>query len=264
MPPEFRFGYPLEEGTPYPEDREWVGIRVKSDGTRRIDRSVFHTSVYTFRVFRNQVDGDAATGTDVGLIPTKTTNATNATMNAAETGGDTGNPALLNHWVAYPDENGVCLIVQEPVTPGDPFYKFRDILSHHAHRFVVEHNPANLRYTNTDERRIEHLAHELSNVDRMRAGNVSSLVRPNIGHLWERIHKFVLIPAEEDWKTERDALKVLIEEHLCAVCEGAGLSYRLMADHPREEWKGWLDAELRFTVDRDLNASPMSVEGGHA
>ena len=23
MPPEFRFGYPLEEGTPYPEDRDW-------------------------------------------------------------------------------------------------------------------------------------------------------------------------------------------------------------------------------------------------
>ena len=74
---------------------------------------------------------------------------------------------------------------------------------------LSEHNPANLRYTNTDDRRIEHLAHELSNQDRMRAGNVSSLVRPNIGHLWERIHKFVLIPAQEDWKTERDALKVL-------------------------------------------------------
>ena len=67
------------------------------------------------------------------------------------------------------------------------------------------------------------------------------------------------MPSEEaGWKVERDALKVFIEEHLCAVCEGAGLSYRLMADHPREEWKGWLDAELRFTVDRNLNASPMS------
>ena len=141
-----------------------------------------------------------------------------------------------------------------PVTPSTS----SGTSSHHANRFLSEHNPANLRYTNTDDRRIEHLAHELSNVDRMRAGNVSSLVRPNIGHLWERIHKFVLLPAEEDWKTERDALKVLIEEHLCAVCEGAGLSYRLMADHPREEWKGWLDAELRFTVDRELNASPMS------
>ena len=87
-------------------------------------------------------------------------------------------------WLSFLDEDGFADWVDEPVTPGDDFYKFRDILSHHAHRFVVEHNPANLRYTNTDDRRIEHLAHELSNQDRMRAGNVSSLVRPNIGHLW--------------------------------------------------------------------------------
>ena len=211
------------------------------------------------------MDGDAATGTDVGLIPTKTTIATNQVMNAADNWRRYWQPGTsepLGQRIQM--RTGCVLLVQEPVTPGDPFYKFRDILSHHAHRFVVEHNPSNLRYTNTDERRIEHLSHELSNQDRMRAGNVSSLVRPNIGHLWERIHKFVLIPAEEDWKTERDALKVLIEEHLCAVCEGAGLSYRLMADHPREEWKGWLDAELRFTVDRELERQPHEWEGGHA
>ena len=95
-------------------------------------------------------------------------------------------------WLSFLNEDGDAAWVDEPVTPGDDFYKFRDILSHHAHRFVVEHNPANLRYTNTDDRRIEHLAHELNNQDRMRAGNVSSLVRPNIGHLWERIHRFVL------------------------------------------------------------------------
>ena len=79
MPPEFRFGYPLEEGALYPEDRSWFGISVKSDGTRRIDRSVpkSRTSDYVFRVFgSSSMDGDAATGTDVGLIPAKTTNPT--------------------------------------------------------------------------------------------------------------------------------------------------------------------------------------------
>ena len=261
MPPEFRFGYPLEEGAPFPEDLLWVAILLKSDGTRRIDRSIPMpgSSNYIFRVLRQNLEGEeAATGTDVGLIPTKITNATSAAMTASGRGGDTSIPGLLDHWLGFPDENGFCEFRQEPTTPGDYFYKFRGILGDHANRFLTEHNPANLRYTNTSDRRIEHIAHELSNVDRMRAGNVSALVRQNIGHLWERIHAFVKMDPEGDWQTERDALVVLVEEHFCAVCEGAGLSYRLMNDHPREDWKSWLDGGLRFTVDRDLNASPIT------
>ena len=233
------YGQPVQTG-----DRNATGFTVvltgtRGDGTRRVTDQRTHTVGQNGMVHAPQN----------GYIPSKGVRQLQITDAQFREEGV---------WLSFLNEDGFAVWVDEAVTPGDAFYKFRDILSHHAHRFVVEHNPSNLRYTNTDERRIEHLSHELSNQDRMRAGNVSSLVRPNIGHLWERIHKFVLMPAEEDWKTERDALKVFIEEHLCAVCEGAGLSYRLMADHPREEWKGWLDAELRFTVDRDLNASPMS------
>ena len=109
MPPEFRFGYPLEEGTPYPEDREWVGIRVKSDGTRRIDRSVFHTSLYTFRFSQKPTGWRRGDGNGRGADPNEIHKRHQLrSMNAAESGGDTGNPALLNHWLAYPDENGVC------------------------------------------------------------------------------------------------------------------------------------------------------------
>ena len=106
MPPEFRFGYPLEEGAPYPEDRDWVGIRVKSDGTRRIDRSVL-TLPYTPFGFTEPSGWRRGDGNGRGADPNEIHKRHQQAMNAAETGGDTGNPGLLNHWLAYPDENGV-------------------------------------------------------------------------------------------------------------------------------------------------------------
>ena len=252
---DFVWGRPVQGGETIPGDLiEALLYKVRADGTRRLasngpGRSAGFLSTGIIVQHDRTVPPEAA-----GFIPTKV---------ASGLFFSTELPALefdVGRWVDFANADGEALLVDYPVTPGESFYKFRDILSHHAHRFVVEHNPANLplhqhrRPTHrTPGPRVEQPGTACG------PGNVSSLVRPNIGHLWERIHRFVLMPAEEaGWKVERDALKVFIEEHLCAVCEGAGLSYRLMADHPREEWKGWLDAELRFTVDRNLTASPMS------
>ena len=136
-----------------------------------------------------------------------------------------------------PDENGYCALLQEPATPGDAFYKFRDILSGTTPTASwSEHNPANLRYTK--HRRTPHRTPGPRVEQRGPNAGRKCLVpgpaqhRPSLGAHSQASSSY--LRKKLGWKVERDALKVLIEEHLCAVCEGAGLSYRLMADHPRD------------------------------
>ena len=94
-------------------------------------------------------------------------------------------------------DTGVATLHDSPITPGDDYYRFRRVLGEHAQRFVTEHNPATLRYDEHDEdhHRIEHVAHELTDENRQKAGNVSLHVRDYIGWLWREIDDFVRLPA---------------------------------------------------------------------
>ena len=43
--------------------------------------------------------------------------------------------------------------------------------------------------------------------------------------------------------------------HFCEICEGQGLSRRLLIKHPHFAWKVYLDGGVRFSVRRDLSAA---------
>ena len=122
---------------------------------------------------------------------------------------------------------------------------------------MTEHNPATLRYDEHDEdhHRIEHIAHELSDENRQKAGNVSLHVRDYIGWLWREIDEFVRLPAlpAGSWHGRRDRLEGLFER-FCAMCAGAGLAGRIMRHHPSDEWKLYTDGGVRFSASSSLHA----------
>lgn len=231
-----REGIPMVLGDEWPPAggvfQDWKALKISRDGTQRYIR--------TYSPVHGAIPAD-----QVGDIPFNVD-----TLTSENNAG----------WVvltgAHPHLSPV------PPTPGTDFYAFRKVLDEHAHRILIETNAAHLQMTKETERRIEHIAHELSNPDRIKAGNVSELLRGNVGHLWQEIHAFVAMPwgtTETDaaWRAERDRLKTFIEDHLCQVCAGSGLSYRLINDHPRITWKAWLEAGIRFSVDKEMTTHLM-------
>ena len=250
---EWREGYPVALGDTHPiideTAREYFTLaRVRPDGSRRVVPRRLSSLESSGRI-RQERPPLPVSEEDVGAIV--------ITSGVGSDLIDTSDSYDKGIWITLPDSSGHVETVREPATHVESFYKFVRILGEHCQKFLVEYDPANLRSTDHAIHRIEHLNHELSNADREKAGNVSEQVRPLLGYLWHRVHEFANIPIEDTatWKLERARLKILIEDHLCEVCQGSGLSYRLMADHPRSDWKAWLEAGLRFTVDKALNAT---------
>ena len=171
----------------------------------------------------------------------------------------------LPQWVPFPVSSTTPIeyFSRIPVTPADDFYRFRRILAEHAFRFKVEHRPENLRLEDPDIERIEHLAHELSALNRIKAGNTSKYHRELFGYLWERIHK-IFRPMDPQnptvWKAERDRLDILFD-HLCELCAGSGISGRTMKHAPDAVWSRLMDAGVRFDSDRDFNIEVLSEAG---
>ena len=99
----------------------------------------------------------------VGMIPFRQDHSPvlNWTLQGAIAGRRT-----RDGWLTFPDALGAMEVSDVAVTPGDDYYRFRGILDSHAQRFLVEHNPANLRVADPLHARIEHIAHELSDEDR--------------------------------------------------------------------------------------------------
>ena len=165
-------------------------------------------------------------------------------------------------WLDFVDSDGYCAAQTEPTTPGTDFWKFRNILGSIAHEFRHELNPALLRADDVETLRIEHVAHELSNEDRNRAGNATMELRARNGRLWERIHQFVKMPVGTDeqeaaWKAERDAIDALLLTH-CSTCHGEGVGYRYMDRHPVDEHKFYLESGVLVDADASFNATAMS------
>ena len=259
MPPEFRFGYPLEEGTVLPATYLYATV---GDGTRQASMRLVRSGYY--RVSTSGPPGSVVSGNLVGLIPSRNRIQLSDLSPHIDIDESVQLKMIerLGGWLTLPDADGIISAVPYPVTPGDDYYRFRGILDSHAQRFLVEHNPASLRVADPLHARIEHISHELSDADRMNAGNVSEWTREKIGYLWWRVEHFRAMPfgtAEVDaaWRAERDAIDALMMP-FCALCEGSGMSYRTMRKHPADDWKRWLEAAVRFSSDREFNASPVA------
>lgn len=168
----------------------------------------------------------------------------------------------LPTWIAFPSGTSDSELSKIPVTPGNDYYRVRRILGDHALRFVSEHNPSQLRYADPSQRRIETVAHELTNEDRLRAACADQYIRGDIGYIWG-INEFLRQqnPQRPDaWKATVAKIESLLEP-FCALCEGSGMSHRTIRKHPVELWERYQLAGMRFISDRQFNATPFTEDG---
>ena len=175
----------------------------------------------------------------VGLIPTLRPPSGNFQESDLEEG----------IWIgfAYP------WISRVPVTPGDDFYRFRRHVGQAADHFEDRFVPAKINHAQghcaSDVRGI---AQELDPEDRDKVGNVSLKERSDNGYIWRRLHAFRAMPygtedADTEWRRERDRLDVLLHAH----CDRCARIIDVALEHPSEEWKGYLDKQIRFHVAAD-------------
>ena len=109
--------------------------------------------------------------------------------------------------------------------------------------------------------RIEHVADELDNTQRRKAGNVSLKYRVDDGYWWRRVHAFGKMPygtPERDaaWRAERDRIAVGVKDH-CDECEKV---VDILDEHPHESWWKYLSARMRFVSRDDGGADHINGE----
>ena len=132
----------------------------------------------------------------------------------------------------------------------------------HALRYIAEHNPSQLRYADPAVHRVETIAHELNDQERVQAANSDEYIRGQTGLLWGFNEFMRYTPAHRAdlWKPLVAELDELMAPY-CALCEGSGMSHRTIRNHPFEDWQKWQTAGLRFSVDRAFVATPFHKNG---
>ena len=164
---------------------------------------------------------------------------------------------LTRHWYSFPDAAGYFEFVFAPPTPGDDYYRIRRILGEHALRYMDENPLAAMRLSDPDKTRIHTINYELSNTERSQAANNDYQIRGTIGFIWRLAESLRIMPPgtpalDAAWRARRDELDGLLSP-FCALCEGAGLSYRTIRKHPHEAWERYQLAGLRISSDRAFN-----------
>ena len=120
---------------------------------------------------------------------------------------------------------------RNPLLPDPP-----QILGEHALRYIAEHNPSQLRYADPSRsHRVETIAHELTDQERVQAANSDEYIRGQTGLLWGFNEFYALharAPGGPVETTGCDELDELMAPY-CALCEGSGMSHRTIRKHPR-------------------------------
>ena len=143
---------------------------------------------------------------------------------------------------------------------GPDYYKFRKILGEHALRYMDENPIAAMRLSDPGETRIHTVSYELTDEERTKAGNNDYQIRGTIGLLW-RMNETLRISARRDmdgvlWRAVDRSIEELLVP-FCALCDGAGMSYRTIRKHPHVEWEKYQKSGLRISSDRDFNTTSL-------
>ena len=234
---------PIIEGEPLQLGQVAVGTvyyatPVRKDGTRRVSELQFVDPGFLVNRYGRIEDGEVASEDQVGLIPTPRPPVGLFQESDLEEGIWMG---FASPWVS-----------RVPVTPGDDFYAFRNHVGQAADHFDSRFVPAKLNQRKATAHRLFEISGELSEEDRMKAGNVSLKERSDNGYLWRRIHVFRTMPfgtleTDTAWRAERDAIMALLHGH----CDRCARIIDTALSHPHEEWKGYLDKEIRFHEAED-------------
>ena len=75
-------------------------------------------------------------------------------------------------------------IFEAPVTPGKDCYRIRRIIGEHALRYMSENPITSIRLSDPRQTRIHTVNYELTDEERVKAGNNDYQIRGTIGFLW--------------------------------------------------------------------------------
>ena len=122
-----------------------------------------------------------------------------------------------------------------------------------------------MRLSDPAQSRIHTVNYELTDEERIKAGNNDYQIRGTIGLLWHTIETLRIMAhgttaSDIAWRQGRDAIDELLVP-FCALCDGAGLSYRTIRSHPHLAWQKYQQAGLRISSDRDFNTTSLAHLG---
>ena len=126
-------------------------------------------------------------------------------------------------------------------TPGTDYYKLPQASSASTPCAIINENPiAAMRLSDPTQSRIHTVNYELTDEERIKAGNNDYQIRGTIGLLWHTIEMLRIMAhgtaaADIAWRQGRDAIEELLVP-FCALCDGAGMSYRTIRKHPHKDW----------------------------
>ena len=235
----------------------WL-YRLNDDGTRRSVR--YHSLTSSTGIYVPQ-DG-IVLEESAGCIPSQGSKHLGPVLPVQRTTSISDNEREEGRYVGFANEGGNVYFGPEGTTPGTPFYRIRRILGQHALRYIAEHNPSQLRYADPAVHRVETIAHELTDTERVQAANSDEYIRGQTGLLWGFNEFMRYTPANRPdlWKPLVAELDAFLAPY-CALCEGSGMSHRTIRKHPHLDWQKWQAAGLRFSVDRAFAATPFHKNG---
>ena len=122
-----------------------------------------------------------------------------------------------------------------------------------------------MRLSDSSQTRIHTVNFELTEVERRQAGNNDYQIRGTIGMLWGLNEGLRIMPygtPEEDalWRELDEEIQALLVP-FCALCDGAGMSYRTIRKHPHVAWEKYQKAGLRISSDRDFETTSLARYG---
>ena len=165
------WGYPVVGGETVPGGRFAFLYRVKGDGTRRVVRYREGSNVTGVVVRHDAIVPEFA----AGCLPHK--NLLHTAPNFERFYGDlTSDEWEAGRWLGFTNPSGAMHFSHTPTTPGTHYYRIRRILGDHALRYIAEHNPSQLRYADPSVNRVETIAHELTDQERVQAGNAPTSI----------------------------------------------------------------------------------------
>ena len=258
------WGEPVVGGETVPGDRTARLYRINDDGTRRSIR--YHPSGSNTGIYVRH-DG-IVKEESAGCIPHKLLTTIDPfyevpVTSLSDKDRDEG------RYVGFANEGGACYFGPEGTTPGTPFYRIRRILGQHALRYISEHNPSQLRYADPSVHRVETIAHELTDQERVQAANSDEYIRGQTGLLWGFNEFMRYTPANRAdlWKPLVAELDAFLAPY-CALCEGSGMSHGPSASIPTwtgrsGRWQGsgsaWIGPLRRHRFTR-MESSPPPLE----
>ena len=265
---ELQWGIPIQGGETAPDGLPVWLYKVSADGTRRIEPQVAGGSYWSTGVhglWRRcpwNYAGYIPHMSRGGVAVIGVDHFKDGTLTPEE-----GEAGAYVHFVDNPGDTN-CRISyghRDSPTPGPDYYKVRRILGEHALRYMDENPIAAMRLSDPSQTRIHTVNFELTEVERRQAANNDYQIRGTIGLIW-RLNEALRImpygtPAEDAlWHAARDEVMALLVP-FCALCDGAGMSYRTIRKHPHIHWERYQLAGLRISSDRDFDTTSLSHYG---